>query len=227
MLIVIENVLDAHEVKAFRERLSTAAWVDGAPTAGSRSVAVKQNLQLERTDPVAVELGQIILRKLGAHPVFISASLAEKIWPPVFNRYENGGHYGTHVDSALMRLPEAGLTIRSDLSATLFLSEPDEYDGGELLIEEQYGAQAAKLNAGDMVLYPSSSLHQVTPVTRGQRVCAIMWMQSAIADAAARGMLFEMDQSIQALSVGRAKDDPDVDRLIHVYHNLLRRWAKV
>jgi PKHD-type hydroxylase len=169
----------------------------------------------------------MILRKLGAHPVFISASLAEKIWPPVFNCYENGGHYGTHVDSALMRLPEAGLTIRSDLSATLFLSEPDEYDGGELLIEEQYGAQAAKLNAGDMVLYPSSSLHQVTPVTRGQRVCAIMWMQSAIADAAARGMLFEMDQSIQALSVGRAKDDPDVDRLIHVYHNLLRRWAKV
>jgi PKHD-type hydroxylase len=227
MLIVIENVLDADEVKAFRARLSSAAWVDGAPTAGSRSVAVKQNLQLDRTDPVAEELGQIILRKLGAHPVFISASLAEKIWPPVFNRYENGGHYGTHVDSALMRLPEAGLTIRSDLSATLFLSEPDEYDGGELLIEEQYGAQAAKLNAGDMVLYPSSSLHQVTPVTRGQRVCAIMWMQSAIADAAARGMLFEMDQSIQALSVGRAKDDPDVDRLIHVYHNLLRRWAKV
>jgi PKHD-type hydroxylase len=227
MLIVIENVLDAGEVRLFRERLSAAAWVDGAPTAGSRSVAVKQNLQLDRSDPVAVELGQMILRKLGAHPVFISASLAEKIWPPVFNRYENGGHYGTHVDSALMRLPEAGLTIRSDLSATLFLSEPDEYDGGELLIEEQYGAQAAKLNAGDMVLYPSSSLHQVTPVTRGQRVCAIMWMQSAIADAAARGMLFEMDQSIQALSVGRAKDDPDVDRLIHVYHNLLRRWAQV
>jgi len=226
-LIVIENVLDAGEVRLFRERLSAAAWVDGAPTAGSRSVAVKQNLQLDRTDPVAVELGQMILRKLGAHPVFISASLAEKIWPPVFNCYENGGHYGTHVDSALMRLPEAGLTIRSDLSATLFLSEPDEYDGGELLIEEQYGAQAAKLNAGDMVLYPSSSLHQVTPVTRGQRVCAIMWMQSAIADAAARGMLFEMDQSIQALSVGRAKDDPDVDRLIHVYHNLLRRWAQV
>ncbi|HMT44264.1 MAG TPA: Fe2+-dependent dioxygenase [Chakrabartia sp.] len=227
MLIVIENVLDAGEVRLFRERLSAAAWVDGAPTAGSRSVAVKQNLQLDRSDPVAVELGQMILRKLGAHPVFISASLAEKIWPPVFNRYENGGHYGTHVDSALMRLPEAGLTIRSDLSATLFLSEPDEYDGGELLIEEQYGAQAAKLNAGDMVLYPSSSLHQVTPVMRGQRVCAIMWMQSAIADAAARGMLFEMDQSIQALSVGRAKDDPDVDRLIHVYHNLLRRWAQV
>jgi PKHD-type hydroxylase len=227
MLIVIEQVLDADEVRVFNDRLSAAAWVDGAPTAGSRSVAVKQNLQLDRADPVSVELGQIILRKLGQHPVFVSASMAEKIWPPVFNCYRDGGHYGTHVDSALMRLPEAGLTIRSDLSATLFLSEPEGYAGGELVIEEQYGAQAVKLAAGDMVLYPSSSLHQVTPVTQGERVCAIMWMQSAIADAAARSMLFELDQSIQSLSAGRAKDDPDVDRLIHVYHNLVRRWARV
>ncbi|MBK8628861.1 MAG: Fe2+-dependent dioxygenase [Sphingomonadales bacterium] len=227
MLIVIEQVLDADEVRVFNDLLSAAAWVDGAPTAGSRSVAVKQNLQLDRADPVSVELGQIILRKLGQHPVFVSASMAEKIWPPVFNCYRDGGHYGTHVDSALMRLPEAGLTIRSDLSATLFLSEPEGYAGGELVIEEQYGAQAVKLAAGDMVLYPSSSLHQVTPVTQGERVCAIMWMQSAIADAAARSMLFELDQSIQSLSAGRAKDDPDVDRLIHVYHNLVRRWARV
>jgi PKHD-type hydroxylase len=227
MLIVIEQVLDADEVRVFNDRLSAAAWVDGAPTAGSRSVAVKQNLQLDRADPVSVELGQIILRKLGQHPVFVSASMAEKIWPPVFNCYRDGGHYGTHVDSALMRMPEAGLTIRSDLSATLFLSEPEGYAGGELVIEEQYGAQAVKLAAGDMVLYPSSSLHQVTPVTQGERVCAIMWMQSAIADAAARSMLFELDQSIQSLSAGRAKDDPDVDRLIHVYHNLVRRWARV
>jgi PKHD-type hydroxylase len=227
MLIVIEQVLDADEVRVFTDRLAAAAWVDGAPTAGSRSVAVKQNLQLDRADPVSVELGQIILRKLGQHPVFVSASMAEKIWPPVFNCYRDGGHYGTHVDSALMRMPEAGLTIRSDLSATLFLSEPEGYAGGELVIEEQYGAQAVKLAAGDMVLYPSSSLHQVTPVTQGERVCAIMWMQSAIADAAARSMLFELDQSIQSLSAGRAKDDPDVDRLIHVYHNLVRRWARV
>ena len=227
MLIVIEQVLDADEVRVFNDRLSAAAWVDGAPTAGSRSVAVKQNLQLDRADPVSVELGQIILRKLGQHPVFVSASMAEKIWPPVFNCYRDGGHYGTHVDSALMRMPEAGLTIRSDLSATLFLSEPEGYAGGELVIEEQYGAQAVKLAAGDMVLYPSSSLHQVTPVTQGERVCAIMWMQSTIADAAARSMLFELDQSIQSLSAGRAKDDPDVDRLIHVYHNLVRRWARV
>ena len=226
MLIVIENVLDADEVRQFRERLATATWIDGADTAGSRSVAVKQNLQLRRTDPVAVELGNRILAKLGHNPLFVSASLAEKIWPPVFNRYQDGGHYGTHTDAALMRLPEANLTIRSDLSATLFLSDPDDYDGGELVIEEQFGGQAVRLAAGDMILYPSSSLHQVTPVTRGQRVCAIMWMQSAVADTAARAMLFDLDQSIQSLSAGRAKDDPDIDRLIHVYHNLLRRWAQ-
>lgn len=126
-----------------------------------------------------------------------------------------------------MRIPETNVTIRSDLSATLFLSDPDSYEGGELVVEEQFGGQAVKLAAGDLVLYPSSSLHQVTPVISGQRVCAIMWMQSAIADASARSMLFDLDQSIQALSKGRAKDDPDVDRLIHVYHNLIRRWATV
>lgn len=225
MLIVIENVLDEAEVRTFRERLATASWVDGAATAGSRSIAVKQNLQLASGDALAVELGNVVLRKLGHNPLFVSAALAEKIWPPVFNCYQDGGHYGTHSDAALMRLPEVNLTIRSDLSATVFLSDPEEYDGGELVIEEQFGGQAVKLAAGDMVLYPSSSLHQITPVTRGQRICAIMWMQSAVADTAARSMLFDLDQSIQALSVGRAKDDEDVDRLIHVYHNLLRRWA--
>ncbi|MBS7670244.1 Fe2+-dependent dioxygenase [Croceicoccus gelatinilyticus] len=227
MLIVIENVLSEDEVASFREQLSRAGWVDGADTAGSRSVAVKQNLQLPRTDDTARELGETILRKLGNHAEFVSASLAEKIWPPVFNCYQDGGHYGTHSDAALMRLPEAGLTLRSDLSATIFLSDPDDYDGGELVIEESYGAQAVKLNAGDMVLYPSGSLHQVTPVTRGQRICAITWMQSAVADASARAMLYDMDQSIRALSVGKAKDDADIDRLIHVYHNLVRRWANV
>lgn len=225
MLIVIENVLDESEVRIFRQKLATANWVDGAATAGSRSVAVKQNLQLDRRDAIAVELGNVILHKLGHNPLFVSAALAEKIWPPVFNCYQDGGHYGTHSDAALMRLPEANLTIRSDLSATLFLSDPDEYDGGELVIEENFGGQAVKLAAGDMVLYPSSSLHQVSPVTRGERICAIMWMQSAVADTAARSLLFDLDQSIQALNVGRAKDDEDIDRLIHVYHNLLRRWA--
>ena len=225
MLTVIEGLLNADEVGAFRDALSGAAWSDGSRTAGTRSIAVKQNLQLDRNDETARGLGSDILRRLGHHPLFVSASLAEKIWPPVFNLYQDGGHYGTHSDAALMRLPEAGLTIRSDLSATLFLSGPDEYDGGELLIEQAFGAQAIKLAAGDMVLYPSSSLHQVTPVTRGQRICAITWMQSAVADTAARDLLFDLDQSIQALSPGRAGDDPDINRLIHVYHNLLRRWA--
>ena len=227
MLTVIERVLEPDEVAAFRERLDGASWIDGAQTAGSRSVAVKQNLQLDRGDPLAVELGNAILRKLGHNPLFISASLAEAIFPPVFNRYQNGGHYGTHVDSALMRVSELNKTIRSDLSATIFLSEPESYDGGELVIEDVYGGQAVKLAAGDMVLYPSSSLHQVTPVTRGQRMAAILWLQSAVADAQARSMLFDLDQSIQSLSADRAKDDPDIDRLIHVYHNLLRRWATV
>lgn len=227
MLTIIENVLDAQDVAEFRARLGSADWVDGSGSAGTRSVAVKQNLQLDRADATARALGETILRKLGQHPEFVSASLAEKIWPPVFNLYQDGGHYGTHSDAALMRLPEAGLTIRSDLSATLFLSDPADYDGGELVIEEQFGAQAVKLAAGDMVLYPSSSLHQVMPVTRGQRICAISWLQSAVADNGARALLYDLDQSIRALTPGRAADDPDIDRLIHVYHNLLRRWAQV
>lgn len=227
MLIVIDAVLDKAEVAEFRQKLAQGQWADGAGTAGTRSIAVKQNLQLPRKDPVAQELGNVILRKLGHHPEFVSASLAEKIWPPVFNCYQDGGHYGTHSDAALMRLPETGLSLRSDCSATLFLSEPDEYDGGELLVETEFGAQGVKLSAGDMVLYPSSSLHQVTPVTRGQRICAITWMQSAVADTAARALLYDLDQSIRALTPGRARDDADIDRLIHVYHNLLRRWAQV
>ncbi|AMO70980.1 Fe2+-dependent dioxygenase [Sphingorhabdus sp. M41] len=227
MLTIIENILDEEQVRDFRQKLEVAEWTDGAESAGTRSVKVKQNLQLGRQNALSVELGNIILRKLGNDPLFISASLAEKIWPPIFNLYQNGGHYGTHSDAALMRLPEANMTIRSDLSATIFLSDPDEYDGGELVIEQQYGAQPVKLAAGDMVLYPSSSLHQVTPVTRGQRICAITWMQSAVADPSARELLFDLDQSIQSLTPDRPHDDPDIDRLIHVYHNMLRRWATV
>lgn len=227
MLIVIENVLSAEELGAFRQALPGAAWIDGAQSAGTRSIAVKQNLQVDRACPIGIDIGNRILARLGRTPLFVSASLAEKIWPPMFNLYRDGGHYGTHVDSAIMRHPEAGLTLRSDLSATLFLTDPEEYDGGELVIEGRFGGQAVKLPAGDMVLYPSSSLHQVTPVTRGERLCAVTWMQSAVADEAARAMLFDLDQSIQALSVGRKADDPDIDRLIHVYHNLMRRWASV
>lgn len=226
MLTVIEALLSHDEAAGFRARLADAQWADGAATAGSRSIAVKQNLQVPRTDPVAQALGKEILARLGRHPEFASASLAQAIWPPVFNLYQDGGHYGTHSDAALMHLPDGGATLRSDLSATLFLSEPDSYDGGELLIEEAFGAQAVKLNAGDMVLYPSGSLHQVRPVTRGQRICAITWIQSAVSGGEARALLYDLDQSIRALSPGRAKDDPDIDRLVHVYHNLVRRWAR-
>ena len=221
MLTVIEGLLNADEVARFRTRLATAGWADGAATAGSRSVAVKQNLQLGRAEPVAVDLGEVILSKLGRDPLFVSASLAETIWPPVFNCYRDGGHYGLHSDAALMRLPESGRTIRSDLSATLFLSDPDEYEGGELLIEEQFGAQAVKLSAGDMVLYPSSSLHQVTPVTQGQRICAILWMQSAIADTAARALLFDLDQSIEKTAEILAMDEDKVREIHDNYKRLI------
>jgi PKHD-type hydroxylase len=227
MLTIIENLLSDEEVETLLGKLTDGDWANGAQTAGTRSVAVKQNLQLGVTDPLARELGNVILSRLGRSPEFISASLAEKIFPPVFNLYQNGGHYGCHVDSALMRVPDADMTIRSDVSATIYLSSPDDYDGGELVIETEYGAQEVKLAAGDMVLYPSNSLHQVMPVTRGQRICAITWIQSAVADASARAMLYDMDTSIQALSSGRSGTDPDIERLIHVYHNLLRRWASV
>ena len=227
MLVVIENVLTPDEVAVMRAQLLAAEWVDGAETAGSRSVAVKQNLQLDQRDPLGIEIGNAILSRLGAHPLFISAGLAERIYPPQFNLYQNGGCYGAHVDSALMHVAGTATTVRSDLSATLFLSDPDDYDGGELTIEGTFGAQAIKLAAGDLVLYPSSSLHQVTPVTRGYRLASFFWIQSAVEDERARTLLFDLDQSIQSLSAGRRIDDPDIDRLIGVYHNLLRRWARV
>lgn len=227
MLAVIEQVLDGEEVALFRRELAGARWADGAATAGSRSVAVKQNLQVERDDPVGHELGNRILARLGRNPLFLSAALAETIWPPVFNCYRDGGHYGVHSDSALMQHPDRPGSLRSDLSATLFLSDPASYDGGELVVEGQFGAQAVKLAAGDMVLYPSGSLHQVTPVTRGERICAITWLQSAVADAGERALLFDLDQAIQALAPAHPADNPAVNRLVHVYHNLLRRWALV
>jgi PKHD-type hydroxylase len=226
MLLVIENVLPPEAVDRLMGELAAAAWKDGAATAGTRSVAVKQNEQLSLSDPHARELGNRILSALGCNPLFVSATLAEKIYPLVFNRYQGGGHYGLHVDSALMRVPGADITLRSDVSATLFLSDPASYEGGELVIEGEYGAQEVKLAPGSMVLYPSNSIHRVAPVTSGARVAAVTWIQSVVADTSARAMLFDLDQAIQALTVGRAKDDPEIERLVHVYHNLLRRWAK-
>jgi PKHD-type hydroxylase len=225
MLIAIENVLSKDEVRQFREHLDHAEWQDGLKTAGTLASAVKRNLQLEDGVEPAVSLGHHILRKLAAHPAFIAAALPNRIYPPKFNKYQDGGAYGAHVDSALMQVPGSHVTVRSDLSATLFLAEPDEYDGGELEIEGPFGIQAAKLEAGDMILYPSSSLHRVTPVTRGARIAAFFWIQSLVQEEGARTLLFDLDQAIQGLTPSLAADDPKLLKLTGVYHNLLRRWA--
>lgn len=226
MLLVMENVLGADEVQEFRAALAEAPWIDGRASAGTLSVSVKDNLQLDDRCAVAQRLGNRILSLLGRHPLFISAALPNRFFPPRFNRYAGGGHYGAHVDGALMYSDALPQAVRSDLSATLFLTDPADYDGGELAIETPFGAQEVKLAAGDMVLYPSSSLHRVMPVTRGARTSAILWLQSMVRDAAQRALLFDLDQSIQSLSGGRDPADPDLLRLTGVYHNLLRAWAE-
>lgn len=225
MLIVIDNVLSKEEVAQFRAHLDAAEWEDGNRTAGTLAQHVKRNLQLDDAAPLTVELGRRILRRLGAHPLFISAALPKKIHPPKFNCYQNGGQYGLHVDSSIMNLPD-GQSLRTDLSATLFFAEPDEYEGGELEIETPFGVQTAKLGAGDMVLYPSSSLHRVTPVTRGARLASFFWIESMVADEAERTMLFDLDQAIQSLTPSVPPDDRNLLTLTGVYHNLLRRWAQ-
>ncbi|PKO36739.1 MAG: Fe2+-dependent dioxygenase [Betaproteobacteria bacterium HGW-Betaproteobacteria-6] len=225
MLIPIEGVLSKDEVRQFRQRLDAAEWQDGLKTAGTLARSVKRNLQLEDGSPLAVELGNLILRKLGTNPLFISAALPNRIYPPKFNRYTNGGTYGAHVDSAVMAVPGTSVSVRSDLSATLFLAEPDEYEGGELQVEGPFGIQSVKLAAGDMVLYPSSSLHCVTPVTEGARVASFFWIQSLVRNDSSRVLLFDLDQSIQGLTPTVAADDPRLLKLTGVYHNLLRQWA--
>ena len=225
MLIPIHSVLSKAEVAQFRAQLDVADWQDGLKTAGTLARSVKRNEQLEDGSPLAVELGNRILRKLGNNPEFISAALPMRIYPPKFNRYAGGGTYGLHVDSAVMQVPGTSISVRSDLSATLFLAEPDEYDGGELEIEGPFGIQAVKLEAGDMVLYPSSSLHQVTPVTRGARIASFFWIQSMVQEEGERTLLFDLDQAIQGMSCTVAPDDFRLLKLTGVYHNLLRRWA--
>ena len=225
MLITIEQVLSQDEVRQFRAYLDQADWQDGAASAGTLARKAKDNSQIDDAAEVAVSLGNHILRTLGQHPTFISAALPRRIYPPKFNRYTGGGQYGTHVDSALMQIPGTALTLRTDLAATLFLSAPDDYDGGELEIETEFGVQSVKLDAGAMVLYPASSLHRVTPVTRGARVASFFWIESLVGDDAERTMLFELDQAIQAITPGLAPNDRNVLKLTGIYHNLLRRWA--
>lgn len=225
MLIVIEGVLSKDDVRAFRERLDRADWQDGARTAGEMAREAKSNQQVPDDAKVAIELGDHILRTLGHHPGFISAALPRRIFPPRFNRYTGGGAYGMHVDSAVMAIAGTPHTLRSDVSATLFLSEPGEYDGGDLAITGTMGAQSVKAAAGDMVLYPATSLHRVTPVTRGARIASFFWVESWVRDDAERALLYDLDRNIQALRAAMPANNAHLLELTGIYHNLLRRWA--
>ncbi len=225
MLIFIENILSKDEVKQFRTHLETATWESGLKTAGSLARAAKQNMQLDDTTDLALSLRNHILRKLGNHPLFISVALPSKIYPPKFNCYQDGGSYGSHIDSALMPVPGTNVTVRGDLSATLFLSEPNEYEGGELEIESSHGNQSIKLPAGNMVLYSSGSEHRVKPVIAGARYASFFWVESYIRDEKQREILFDLDQSIQNLTSKVGNDDKHLLKLTGIYHNLLRSWA--
>ena len=226
MLVHIPAVLTLEQATHARQKLDQASWVDGRVTAGHQSRRVKDNLQLPEQHPVAIELGSLILSALESHPLFTSAALPLHVFPPLFNRYQGGHAFGNHVDNAIRRISGTHDRIRTDLSATLFFSEPGEYDGGELVIEDTYGVHSVKLPAGHMVLYPSTSLHHVTPVTRGARVAAFFWIQSLIRDDTERTMLFDLDTAIQRISHD-VPDHPSVVQLTGVYHNLLRRWAEL
>jgi PKHD-type hydroxylase len=224
MLLAIPDVLNAGQVAQARQILDAAQWVDGKVTAGHQSARTKDNQQLPEGSPAAQQLGEMILNALGQNALFISAALLLRVFPPLFNRYLGGQSFGTHVDNAIRQVPGSGHRIRTDLSATLFFSGPEEYDGGELIVEDTYGTHSVKLPAGQMILYPSTSLHHVKPVTGGARVCSFFWIQSMIRDDGERTMLFDLDLAIQR--IGRdMPEHPSAVQLTGVYHNLLRRWA--
>jgi PKHD-type hydroxylase len=224
MLLHIPEVLTTDQVAHIRQRLDAADWTDGRETVGAQGAKVKRNLQLPDSSPLREELAREVLKALARHPLYHAATLPLRTLPPRFNRYEGGGEYGFHVDGAVMALPN-GEQLRSDISCTLFLAAPDEYDGGELIVSDTYGEHEIKLPAGDLIVYPSSSLHRVLPVTRGARVAAFFWVQSLIRDDARRRMLFELDTSIQTLTHTGANADA-VLQLTGIYHNLLRQWAE-
>jgi PKHD-type hydroxylase len=226
MLLHVPQVLRAEQVSDARARLDAAAWSDGRVTAGHQSVRAKDNLQISEQDPVAREVGGVVLEALQRHPLFMSAALPLRVFPPLFNRYEGGGSFGSHVDNAIRQVTGTPHRIRTDLSSTLFLAAPDEYEGGELCVEDNYGVHRVKLPAGDLVLYPATSLHHVTPVTRGARVAAFFWIQSLVRDDGQRTMLFDLDMAIQRVSHD-IPDHPAAVQLTGVYHNLLRQWAEL
>jgi PKHD-type hydroxylase len=229
MILCIPAVLSPLEVAESRRLLEEAMWEDGKKTAGHQAIHVKNNLQIPADHPAGQKVGDLILRALAANPLFLSAAFPLRILPPSFNRYSSGQTYGTHVDSAIRTGPN-GQRIRTDLSCTLFFAEPDEYDGGELVIEDTYGAKSVKLNAGELVLYPSTSLHRVEPVTRGTRLCSFFWLQSMIRSDEQRSILFDLDIAIQRLSGGLPDESlvtETTTQLTGVYHNLLRQWSEM
>lgn len=225
MLIAIPKVLTLEQVNQARAILDAAQWVDGRITAGHQGAHVKDNLQLPPGSPAGRQVGELIVNALRNNTLFMAAALPLHVLPPMFNRYSGGQTFGTHIDSAMRLLPN-GQRIRTDISCTLFFADPDEYEGGELEIHDTFGTQRVKLPAGDMILYPSTSLHQVTPVTRGTRLCSFFWLQSMIRDDAQRRMLYEMDSAIQRLNAVDPKDLSAI-QLTGIYHNLLRMWSEV
>ena len=226
MLLHIENVLTAEELQCIQHLFEQAELIDGRVTAGYQSTTVKNNLQIAENSPLALEMGGLVIRALERCPQFTSAALPRRIYPPLFNCYANGMHFGNHVDNAIRGVSDP---LRTDLSVTLFLSEPDDYEGGELVIEDTYGTHHVKLPAGDLVLYPSSSLHRVTSVSRGARKACFFWLQSMVRDDAQRRLLYDMDQAIIGLhqQLSNSLENPELLRLAGCYHNLLRQWAEL
>ena len=226
MLLQIPDVLSAEQVAGFRKVLETSNWVDGRITAGHQSARAKDNLQIPEDNEDARRLGDTILKALENNPLFMSAALPLKVFPPLFNRYQDGQSFGNHVDNAIRQVTGTPHRVRTDLSATLFFSNPDEYDGGELVVEDTYGVHSVKLPAGHLILYPATSLHHVRPVTRGARLASFFWIQSMVRDDGERTILFDLDVAIQRL-MSAVPDHASVVELTSIYHNLLRRWADV
>jgi PKHD-type hydroxylase len=224
MLVHIPGVLTSDEVRQVRSIIEAEAWIDGKATAGDQAATAKFNLQIAEGSPAAMQAGDIILKALGRNPLFNSAALPFRVLPPLFNRYDVGMKFDAHVDGAVRMIPHAGIRMRADVSSTLFLTDPGDYDGGELVIEDTYGSHAVKLPAGDLVLYSATSRHHVTPITRGSRWSSFFWIQSMVRDEAARTHLFELDNAIQGLR-GQVGDNAEVVALTGLYHNLVRRWA--
>jgi PKHD-type hydroxylase len=226
VIVQVPNVLNPEQIARCREVMNRASWIDGRITAGHQSALVKDNRQLPEHSPEARELGDMIVAALERNPLFITATLPLRVFPPLFNRYEGGESFGAHLDNSIRQIPGTPLRVRTDISATLFLSAPEDYDGGELMIDDVYGAHAVKLDAGDMVVYPASSLHHVKPVTRGVRLASFFWVQSMVRDDGTRTLLFDLDMAINKVNQAIPNNSAVVE-LTNCYHNLLRRFAEV